>query len=498
MKRAHLALVFAVAAGLYLPTVRYGFIQDDRGIILSNPAVRSLPAAVGAFDEPYWPRPSPAGLYRPVTILSFAVDWALSTGRPGWFHVMNALWYGLAAALVALVLARWLPAFGAVAAGLVFAVHPLHVEGVASLVSRSELLVAIAIFGAVLCARRRWWVAAVLAAGVAMFSKEHGVVTALVVLADDRLGGPDRRRYPWPFYAALAALTAAFLAIWWQVGHRGMVDTSVAFYGVDLGGRLAVALPAILRAATLIVWPMDLSADYGPQVLPVGSALSGAAVGGFLVAVGVAGLAVWSWRRLPVLAFAAVTAMLAYLPTSNLLFSAGIVLAERNLFMPVILVAALAGLGAVTVSSRWGMQRAGVAVGLLVIILALRSFLRMPVWESNRRFLLTTLTEHPESYRAHVWAAAVLSGVGDTTGARREYLRAEELFDRDPQLLASHAYYLMTLGDTTAAAPRIQRVRSTHPREPMALRAQYLLLVARGDQAGAKALSDSALVWLAP
>ena len=97
---------------------------------------------------------------------------------------MNALWHGLATVLLVALLARWLPPLGATAAGLVFAWHPVHVEAVASLVGRAELLVAVGILGAVLAARRGQWVLAVLCAALAMLSKEHGVIVGVVILLD--------------------------------------------------------------------------------------------------------------------------------------------------------------------------------------------------------------------------------------------------------------------------------------------------------------------------
>ena len=66
MKRA--GLVFAVAVGLYLPTMRHGFVQDDWAIVARNPAAHSLGAALRAADDPYWPRPSEAGLWRPLAL----------------------------------------------------------------------------------------------------------------------------------------------------------------------------------------------------------------------------------------------------------------------------------------------------------------------------------------------------------------------------------------------------------------------------------------------
>ena len=182
--RRELLLVFVAAVALYLPTARDAFVQDDRAIIVSNPAAHSIGAGLAAFDDPYWPRETGAGLYRPVTILSYALDWTVSGGRPGWLHVMNALWHGLATVLLVALLTRWLPTIGAVAAGLVFAWHPVHVEAVASLVGRAELLVAVGILGAVLAARRGQWAIAVLCATLAMLSKEHGVIVGVVILLD--------------------------------------------------------------------------------------------------------------------------------------------------------------------------------------------------------------------------------------------------------------------------------------------------------------------------
>ncbi|OLC08731.1 MAG: hypothetical protein AUH42_00755 [Gemmatimonadetes bacterium 13_1_40CM_70_11] len=494
--KARVAVVAGAAVLLFLPTIRYGWVQDDRGIIALNPAVRSIPAALRALDKPYWPPPSQAGLYRPLTILSYAVDWQLSGGRPGWLHGGNAVLHAAAALLVMLVLARWLPGAAAAVAGLVFAVHPVHVEGVASLVSRAELLVAVAMLAAVLAARRGWWAAALICAAVAMLSKEHGVITGVVILLDNWLQPADGRRwYPTPFYAGLALATAGYLLAWANVGRNAVADVAPPFLGTSAAGRLALALPAVLRAARLLVWPLDLSADYGPQVIPVQSGASLAAVGGVLVVGSALCLVFWCRRRAPLVSFAAGVAALAYLPTSNLLFSSGVVLAERNLYLPVLLVAAAAGLGASWATQRLGSGagagRVWVGAAVLVVALMARSAARLPVWRSNKDFLLTTLSEHPESYRAHEWAAAVLAGLGDTTSARREYARADSLFAGDPHLDAAHAYYLIGLGDTLAAAPLVNRARRRLPEEPFALRAQLLLYVRRGDRAAAAALADS-------
>ncbi|HYL70554.1 MAG TPA: hypothetical protein VEY89_04550 [Candidatus Dormibacteraeota bacterium] len=486
-------LVVALAVALYLPTARYGFVQDDRAIIAANPAAHSVTAAVRAFDQPYWPPPAQGGLYRPLTILSYAVDWSLSGGSAGWLHVMNAVWHGAATLLVMLVLARWLPQAGQLAAGLVFAAHPVHVEAAAGLVGRADLLVAVALLGAVLAARRRWWAAGCALAAAAMLSKEHGVVVGVVILVDDWLqSGSARLSYPRPFYAALGGLTIAFLAVWWQVGAAGAHDVAPALLGAPAVARLGIALPALLQAGRLLVWPLDLSADYSPQVIPAYSGIGVAAVTGFLLVIGVIWLAWWCRRRAPVITFASLVAALSLAPTSNLFFASGVVLAERTLYLAMLLLAAGAGLGVMALVARGRGTVALVIVTLVFGALAARTLDRLPSWGDNRTLLLTLLEEHPESYRAHASAAAVYAGMSDEQAALREYAAAESLFAGDPHLDASLALLLFARGDTTAAVPLAMRGAARLPNDRVVLRCRFLTAVARRNVVAARALADTA------
>ena len=492
--RRELLLVFVAAVALYLPTSRYGFVQDDRAIIASNPAAHSIGAALAALNDPYWPRESHAGLYRPVTILSYAVDWTLSGGRAGWLHVMNALWHGLATVLLVVALSRWLPALAAAAAGLVFAWHPVHVEAVANLVGRAELLVAVGILGAVVAARRRRWIVAVACAALAMFSKEHGVIAGVVILLDRWLEPADAPPYPKSFWFALAILTVGYLGVWFAVGWAGENDAASVFYGRDTFGRLALALPAVLRAARLLFWPASLASDYGPRVIPAYDGLSLAAVIGGCILIATPILVVWCRRRAPSIAFAAGLTALSCLPTANLFFASGVVLAERNLYLAVALPAALVGSGVAWLAQRQRLRLAVAAVCLVAAACGARSLLRLPAWRDNRAELVTLLLEHPESYRGHASAAAVLAGTGDTAGARLQYHLADSLYARDPYLDASHAIFLLGIGDTAAAAPlvaRIERRSAGVPNRP-GLRARFLFKLRRGDRSGALAVRDTA------
>jgi hypothetical protein len=333
---------------------------------------------------------------------------------------------------------------------------------------------------------------AVLCAALAMLSKEHGVIVGVVILLDKWLHRTDERPYPTGFWIALAIVTIGFLAAWIAVGRAGENSAAAVFYGRGMWGRLAIALPAVLRAALLLVWPASLSVDYNPQVLSARDGISIPAVLGLVVVVGIPALVLWCRPRAPAISFAAGVAALSYLPTTNIFFSSGVILAERNLYLAAILPAVCVGWATSWLAARRGLRLAAVAVVILAIACGWRSAVRLPAWRDNRSQLLTLLADHPESYWAHGSAASVLAGTGDTAGARREYRIADSLFSGDPYFNSARAIFLIGIGDTAAAGPLVDRGKRSRAGERVTLRATFLLELARGHRTEATAVADSA------
>ncbi len=142
----------ALALVCYLGALRNGFAYDNVFIVLNNSAIHSWATIPAALHLPYWY--TTGYLYRPLTTLSFAIDWIVSGGAPVVFHAVNIVWHAVAAALVARLALRWWSPIAATAAGCIFAVHPVHVEVVANIVGRSELLSAVALLALALVASR--------------------------------------------------------------------------------------------------------------------------------------------------------------------------------------------------------------------------------------------------------------------------------------------------------------------------------------------------------
>ncbi|MBI2615779.1 MAG: hypothetical protein HYW52_08910 [Gemmatimonadetes bacterium] len=469
----------ALACALYLPALRNGWALDDHPLIRLNPAAHSLGAAVGALFAPYWPPEgdySP-GLYRPLTTLTYALDWVISGGRPFWFHLVNLVLHGLATALVALVALRWLAPLSVLVAGVIFAVHPVHVEAVANVVGRAEILAALGLLGAVLAARRyrasaereraRWLVLTVLATGLGLGSKEHAAVTLGVLALDHWLEPEGERRPAGDLYVAVAALTAAWLFLWRAIAGPLAGASAVAMISdLPTGQRLAAAIPVQLDVVRLLVWPFSLSADYAPQLIPIRTSWSWVATMALVTSLALLVLALALRRRAPSITFGILAGAAACLPTSNLLFTSGVLLAERSLYLAALAPAVAAGWLVAWAVNRGRAKVALTVAGLVCAGFVARSATRIPFWRDSRTVVIEGLLEHPENFGAHMRVADVLVSVGDSTRALAHYLAAIEIYGGYSRLAVRAGRLALALRRPRLALDLGRQARALAPARP--------------------------------
>ena len=499
------AVVAVVAVLAYVTALRNGFTLDDGPIVERSPAAHSVSAALAAFDQAYWPPEHCACLYRPLVVLSFAVDWQLSGGNAHWLHAVNVGWHAAASALLVPVLAAYVGPAAALAGGVVFAVHPVHVEAVANIVGRAELMVATFLFVALLLARavrRRRRVgaptlaleAAVLGAvALALLSKEHAVVAvALLALDDVATRATLGPRLPWRTYAGVALLTAVWLVARRAVdGGLSFAAVAPTFFDLGVAGRVSTMLPVVFVLLRLLVSPFDLSPDYHPQVVPRLEHLTVLGVGGAVLLAALALLAFLLWRRHRAASVGLFVIGVAWLPTANLLFPSGVVIAERTLYLASAGVALLAAVGAAAIARRWGARRAALATLMVVVLFGVRAATATGTWRSNRDLVLDALASHPESYRAHQSAARVLARRGLVREAVAEYGVSVELYPGDYTNLVEAAEAALNAGQPRAAVRylqlALQPLRRQERRDPRHAPTQRLLafVLLRLDSAGA-------------
>jgi hypothetical protein len=430
-----------------------GFVLDDRGILLGNPLVQQLTESWRAFALPYWPEALGGGQYRPLGILSFALDWRLSGGDAAWFHAVNVAWHMLATVLVWRLARELMTSTAAIVCAALFAVHPVHVEAVANVVGRLECMAAVFALGAILAHRMSSWLALPLFA-LGLLSKENAIVAIGLIVANDVLLRPATsdlrpRRSLYLGYVIIVAAYLVTLAVTFNDSPFRVMTGTLA--DVSIGDRLWTVATVIPHYVRLLLAPASLSADYEAQVIPAAHGITAAGAIGLLIVASYLVAVVAAWRRHRALAFALLWIGIALAPVANIFFVSGVTLAERSLYLPSVGAMLALGLGFDALLKQRKVLALG-AVAAALLAGSVRTWTRTPVWRDDRAYVITLLTDHPESYRAHWVAGRVHRAAGRPLDAAREFMLARRLFSGDHRVYSESADLATAIGDASAAA----------------------------------------------
>jgi tetratricopeptide (TPR) repeat protein len=475
-RRAAVLLVAVVAAAVYANSLWNEFAYDDVHIVVDNEAIHSLETLPGALVAPYWPTDfgRELGLWRPATTGTLGLLYAVGGGTPLVFHAANVIGHAVASILVLLLCAALMPLPPSLAAGLVFAVHPVHVEAVSNVIGMGEILSASATLLACLVlvrgpARSGWGSAGVIAVlyAIAFGAKESGVVLpGLIFLLDAarrRIAFQDLTLYiaeRWRAYLAMALVAGALLL------GRYTILGSVANPFAPLGADLLSEIPRIwtlgevwTHYVRLWVFPLDLYSDYSPNVIPISLAWRPDNLVGALLALTVLVVAIVSWKgpnmspgsdTSRTAAFGVVWFVIAISPVSNMLFLSGVVLAERTLYLPSVGLAAATG----WLVSRLARTRPRGAWMLLVIALglsAVRTWTRTPDWKTNQQVFGSLIRDAPHSGRAQWILGDEFLKAGNVSQAMFAYRAAINILGGHYSLMTGIAQRLMEVERYRAA-----------------------------------------------
>ncbi len=488
--------VAGCAVVVHLGALWNGFTMDDAYIVVLNPLVQEGASPWRVFATPYWPPEYfRNNLYRPLPVLTYVLDWRL--GGAAWFHAVNLLWHAGAAMGVTALATRLAGARAALVAGLLFAVHPVHVEAIAGVIGRAELMAGVLAtlsVWAALTGRCAAWSLGAFAA--AMFCKENAaVVPALVVWGWVLgIGRPERRRL-----VVLVAGWAVVVVAWALV--RGAVvspdprfrDLAPVFIGQSPVAVRLTAVAAFADLARLLVAPLTLRADYSPlERTAVTTPADPRFLLGLAVFAGWALLVAAAWRRGRVVeTFGLGWVGVALLPVSNLVITVGVLVAERTLYLPSAGLVIAVGAALARVPDA---RRIAVVTAALVLLGAARSAARVPVWRDDLRVAMSVLEDSPRSYRGYRHYGTIMLATRHPERALRAYRQAIAIFPYDVPMLLAAADAAFTIGRAPVADSMLIRVADLCPECPWLYEFQAATARARGDTATARAF----LAWAPP
>jgi tetratricopeptide (TPR) repeat protein len=473
------ASVALVAVFVYFGALANGFALDDVPLVRDNPAIASVANVPRLLVSPYWSVPDEHyGLYRPLTVVSLAVNRAVGGTGPLGFHLVNVLLHAGVSALAWFALRRAGSHYGtALLGGLIFAVHPIHVEAVANVAGRAELLAALFAIAAWLAHGRSRWAGALLYLG-AVLSKESTIAAPVLFAADDLMRGEKRRMIPSRLGPYLLAAIAALLLRGVALGSHQAAEATIALdnpaAAAGTGPRVLTALWVQARYLALCVWPRHLASDYSFDAIPVVRSLADprALAGLGFVALVVFAI-VWGTKRSAPVARGAWVWVVFMLASSNLLFASGTLMGERLAYLPSLGFCLIVGhLGAALAAQ--GKAARGIVVAasvVLVAALSARAWARVPAWKDNLTLATTDVETYPRSAKLQAGAGIFLEEAGRDADAEEHLRRAVEIDPTYAQMHYNLGVLLARRGATDEAAEHFRRAIELAPGNPMPRRA---------------------------
>ena len=451
---------------VYSQTFSYGFVSFDDGtyvyqneMVKAGFSLRSLAWAFTAFYASNW---------HPLTWISFLLDSELFGINPGEQHAVNVFLHLGSAILLFLTLERmtkrkWR---SALVAG-VFAVHPLHVESVAWIAERKDVLSAFfAMLTLWLYARYsedskpvRYVVMAV-AFALSLLAKPMAVTLPFVLILLDiwplrRWNGlSEEIREKAPLFAMSAAVSVITLLAQQRTG------ATVTLTRLPFADRLANAVVAYLRYIGKAFWPANLAMLY-----PLQKPTLLAVVASALILIGITTAAVLALRRCPYVLVGWLWFLGMLVPVIGLVQVGFQSMADRYTYVPLVgLSIALVWTASETVDGRPRLRQGAAAAAVLALLaLSAVTYRQTQYWKDSITLFQHTIAVTSGNYIIHNNLGIDLEAAGRLDEATAQFRQAVAAAPEYKDALNSLGAILDYKGNTVEAIPLQRRAIAADP-----------------------------------
>ena len=382
-------ILVVVTLVVFAPLFGSDFVNwDDPGLVTENPLIRDLSWSniKAMFD---FASTQQFKHYLPLVLLSYAIEYQFAGLNPTVFHTTNVALHIANSLLLLWFIARLTknnPA--AFLTALLFTVHPMHVESVAWVTERKDMLSTLFFLLSLISyavylergRKRAFLLLALVAMVLSLFAKAMAVSIPLVLILMDVLKGRKitaaslKDKIPFALVSLAAAITA--FTSQYMISEEGIRSGSTDLAAMTIVERFFVACFNVLFYATKLIWPSDLSVLYeGPSGPSLPWYYLAAPLG--VAAVIVLVLFVHRQRRRPLVVFGLLFFVVTLLPVVQFIPVGVAVQADRFVYIPSIGILLLGGVGieAMVRRLRGRSEGLGVAVvGVSVVVIGLYAY----------------------------------------------------------------------------------------------------------------------------
>ena len=446
------------AFALYINSVSYDYMVDDATVIKNNKqttaGIKAIPAIFSsAYRAGFWSRQE--GLYRPLSVAMFAVEWQLAPDKPWLGHLINVLLYTLTAWLLYKLLRKLfnkhhplIPFFIV----LLYIVLPVHTEVVANIKSRDEILCFLFL---ILSMQQLYnWLdnrkmfsllLSLVTFFLALLSKESAITfIAIMPLFAFYFSGADNKKL---FHITGAFLLTGLCFMGLRYSIIGVVGgtNDIQLINNSLVGtsdkvtQFATAIYMLGKYLLLMFFPVKLIFDYSYNTIPLVGIGSVNTLLSILVFAGLAWYAVKNFTNRNPVSFAIIFFFITISLVSNILFLIEATFAERFLYIPSFgyCIAIVLGLSALfkkplkysgSLLKQIRSNKIFLILTIFILAYSIRTIARNMDWKNNLALLSKDVQSAPNSARIrYAYGSALLVEQAlkeDDKQKKREYLAA--------------------------------------------------------------------------
>jgi tetratricopeptide (TPR) repeat protein len=341
--RVCLFLVLAATLVAYSNNFTAEFVYDDYPFIVENASIRSLSNPARFFyDRASFSDKGAYVIYRPLAALSFAANYAVAGYRPASYHAVNIILHAICGLLVYLFFFDlFRHRIYALFVALLFVLHPVQTEAVSWISARGNPMFLVFLLLSLIC-YRRWtlhsarrpllYSLALTFSLLSLLAKEMAVVLpVLLLILDITINRPEaKEQWKQRFMAIIPFFALSGLYV--LVRHLVLGETKqMEYWGGSFSASALSMVKAFAYYVRLMFMPRPLMVEY---VVPISRSILQPPVLislAILLAIGI--LWLFSYRRLPLIAFGISWFFASLIPVSNIIPLQAI-MNERFLYLP--------------------------------------------------------------------------------------------------------------------------------------------------------------------
>ena len=458
-----LALLLVLATIVYANTLHNPFVIDDQNIIVRNFLLRQWTLADVLKTHLFSAIAVETQYYRPLTLLTFAINYGFSGLEPQGYHIVNLALHLLVVSLSYLLLSHFVSPWIAGFSAALFAVHPVNAQAVSYISSRSDpLYTVLALLSLLLWikgsraqgnVRSLFLAFSLIAFFLGLFAKETTIVAPALVILTDWIWYNDgtwkeKLTRNWPWYLGFGAMLSVYVMI--RMGFAGYalnMEASLEAWkpGRDLTiwPRILLALQLLKSYLTLALYPINLSFFRSVEI-PKGPLELGVLLGASSLAILIT-LAGLFWSRRKEIPYGILWFLISIVPVLNLT-SLNAPMMEHWLYLPMIGFA-LAFVGCLYALAQHLGEFRGATFGLalLVILLSAKTASRNAEWGDPILLFQNDARRYPNEEKN--WFL-----LGYAYFERRMVPQAILAFQKGLAVNPNHAYAWSGLGEALSMA----------------------------------------------